>query len=779
MGEFGFWPDEIFTKDGDGSLSISGNKKFEDVDSSKITRALDTLQGTVDNEDEGKNKENERRNKEFNEVLEKIESAKIQNMPPYKAKLFKVFLSKFKSWELYLDKKDNSCKKSVINKTEKIKQNIDFVLKWKDNVKLLDETYNQRMAERSRELAKDLPVSDTVNRIKDNRKELESKYEEEEIVVYIVNHIETKPINYNKTKYSQILFAFQYMANTGKIPGIKWWQTEVDWKWWWQTSSILKKIKKQWNIYEDCSKHLNLVLKYWKDYEYNDKYIEKISADVRVKQDLKNTERGRKRYSGREKVYKWWNELEAEKKEKEQEYIDSVFKDPGNSEKWEKTKNIIKWKSPEVLKNMLTKEALNNLFKVFCNNKKLKIPETRAKKILNGEEYNWQNKEQKKIYEGIRASWEKYKNQRLMNNDRFVSFVLKWIGKAYIISKDIFLSQFFGVKIWKLDIDWNTFFFEDVNSESRVKYSFSPETWEIKAKKPIAYNIAKGSIEFGSDNYSETLVQIPRMEELMEGIVSDENFFPKQQYDTQKDLDNYMRDYIKNKSEELIFSKINRTNEQAYKEKQEKSVVISSITENLKTIFHFNGKEIDDKDPRFEIMKPIIYTLNEASKEDLRALDGVLKDIINKGNDEDYMKEKENIPEGELKDNNYVQYLLAKELYSANQTTEGRTNRVWDGAPLFMTFMKELMMPINAKESETEVYPKEQNKSERKLDISKLRLLNSKKTREELLKNPRYQNLEKTIETESIPINERETAQRKDDEASAKEILTKIENDAA
>jgi predicted transcriptional regulator len=166
------------------------------------------------------------------------------------------------------------------------------------------------------------------------------------------------------------------------------------------------------------------------------------------------------------------------------------------------------------------------------------------------------------------------------------------------------------------------------------------------------------------------------MEELMEGIVSDENFFPKQQYDTQKDLDNYMRDYIKNKSEELIFSKINRTNEQAYKEKQEKSVVISSITENLKTIFHFNGKEIDDKDPRFEIMKPIIYTLNEASKEDLRALDGVLKDIINKGNDEDYMKEKENIPEGELKDNNYVQYLLAKELYSANQTTEGRTNRV-------------------------------------------------------------------------------------------------------
>jgi hypothetical protein len=77
------------------------------------------------------------------------------------------------------------------------------------------------MAERSRELAKDLPVSDIVNRIKDNRKELESKYEEEEIVVYIVNHIETEPINYNKTKYSQILFAFQYMANTGKIPGIK------------------------------------------------------------------------------------------------------------------------------------------------------------------------------------------------------------------------------------------------------------------------------------------------------------------------------------------------------------------------------------------------------------------------------------------------------------------------------------------------------------------------------------------------------------------------------
>jgi hypothetical protein len=75
-------------------------------------------------------------------------------------------------------------------------------------------------------------------------------------------------------------------------------------------------------------------------------------------------------------------------------------------------------------------------------------------------------------------------------------------------------------------------------------------------------------------------------------------------------------------------------------------------------------------------MKLIIYTLNEASKEDLRALDAVLKDIINKGNDEDYMKEKENIPEGELKDNNYVQYLLAKELYSANQTTEGRTNRV-------------------------------------------------------------------------------------------------------
>jgi hypothetical protein len=37
---------------------------------------------------------------------------------------------------------------------------------------------------------------------------------------------------------------------------------------------------------------------------------------------------------------------------------------------------------------MLTKEALNNLFKVFCNSKKLKIPETRAKKILNGEEYN-------------------------------------------------------------------------------------------------------------------------------------------------------------------------------------------------------------------------------------------------------------------------------------------------------------------------------------------------------------------------------------------------------
>ena len=54
-----------------------------------------------------------------------------------------------------------------------------------------------------------------------------------------------------------------------------------------------------------------------------------------------------------------------------------------------------------------------------------------------------------------------------------------------------------------------------------------------------------------------------------------------------------------------------------------------------------------------------------------------------------------------------------------------------------MTFMKELMMPINAKESETEVYPKEQNKSERKLDISKLRLLNSKKTREELWEKDR------------------------------------------
>jgi hypothetical protein len=73
------------------------------------------------------------------------------------------------------------------------------------------------MAERSRELAKDLPVSDIVNRIKDNRKELESKYEEEEIVVYIVNHIETKQ---TKQK-SPILLALQYMANTGKIPGIK------------------------------------------------------------------------------------------------------------------------------------------------------------------------------------------------------------------------------------------------------------------------------------------------------------------------------------------------------------------------------------------------------------------------------------------------------------------------------------------------------------------------------------------------------------------------------
>jgi hypothetical protein len=93
--------------------------------------------------------------------------------------------------------------------------------------------------------------------------------------------------------------------------------------------------------------------------------------------------------------------------------------------------------------------------------------------------------------------------------------------------------------------------------------------------------------------------------------------------------------------------------------------------------------------------------------------------------------------------------------------------------------MKELMMPINRQESETEIYPKEQNKSERKLDVSKLRLLNSKKTREELLKNPRYKNLEKTIETESIPINERETAQRKDDEESANAILTKIETDVA
>jgi predicted nucleotidyltransferase len=93
--------------------------------------------------------------------------------------------------------------------------------------------------------------------------------------------------------------------------------------------------------------------------------------------------------------------------------------------------------------------------------------------------------------------------------------------------------------------------------------------------------------------------------------------------------------------------------------------------------------------------------------------------------------------------------------------------------------MKELMMPINRQESETEIYPKEQNKSERKLDVSKLRLLNSKKTREELLKNPRYQNLEKTIETEATPINERETAQRKDDEESANAILTKIETDVA
>jgi hypothetical protein len=75
-------------------------------------------------------------------------------------------------------------------------------------------------------------------------------------------------------------------------------------------------------------------------------------------------------------------------------------------------------------------------------------------------------------------------------------------------------------------------------------------------------------------------------------------------------------------------------------------------------------------------MKPIIYTLNVASKEDLSALDEILKDIISKSNDENYMKEMENNSKEKLKDNNYVQYLLAKELYSADQTTEGRTNRV-------------------------------------------------------------------------------------------------------
>jgi hypothetical protein len=37
---------------------------------------------------------------------------------------------------------------------------------------------------------------------------------------------------------------------------------------------------------------------------------------------------------------------------------------------------------------MLTKEALNNLFKEFCKSKNVKIAETWVKKILNGEEYN-------------------------------------------------------------------------------------------------------------------------------------------------------------------------------------------------------------------------------------------------------------------------------------------------------------------------------------------------------------------------------------------------------
>ncbi len=326
--------------------------------------------------------------------------------------------------------------------------------------------------------------------------------------------------------------------------------------------------------------------------------------------------------------------------------------------------------------------------------------------------------------EAIKTFWAKSEAKKELlasHKNKIGEYITQQAGITAIQVRENLLQEFWihidHQEIRKNAQNQSYFLFEDRNAPGNF-YTFNPITWEIASQKNAYFEAWSKSIDF-SGKRSEVLCRIPSYAQLIDQASNVSSYLPERPL-TKSEFEQQLNHALKNK----IHYHIGDTEKTAIRQNIEKSQLESDLLQDITAILEveWSSELTQEKNKAYyEIIVPLLNTVNHASHKDLIKLKAFIHQIKDYLWSNDDLQKKENDPD------NPILQVLAHPHSKKHLQKEGNNKHkteFWLG--ILFTELEKLP-------------PWAEDRLENKvLDLEKIDFLNTSKTKEELYNHSRF-----------------------------------------